>query len=45
VKKPVKKGKKVAPMPAQLRKTVEAKKEDKNVLFEKRPRSFGIGRL
>jgi len=43
VKKPVKKGKKVAPMPAQLRKTVEAKKEDKNVLFEKRPRSFGIG--
>jgi len=42
VKKPVKKGKKVAPPPAQLRKA-EAKKEDKNVLFEKRPRSFGIG--
>jgi len=42
VKKPVKKSKKVAPPPAQLRKQ-EPKKDDKNVLFEKRPRSFGIG--
>ena len=42
VKKVVKKVKKVAPPPAQLRKT-EAKKDDKNALFEKRPRSFGIG--
>jgi len=42
VKKVVKKVKKVAPTPAQLRKT-EPKKEDKNALFEKRPRSFGIG--
>ncbi|KAI6243955.1 60S ribosomal protein L7a [Aphelenchoides fujianensis] len=43
VKKVVKKGKKVAPVPAQLRKAAAAKKDDKNVLFEKRPRSFGIG--
>jgi len=42
VKKVVKKVKKVAALPAQLRKT-EAKKDDKNVLFEKRTRSFGIG--
>jgi large subunit ribosomal protein L7Ae len=41
-KKVVKKVKKVAPAPAQLRKN-EPKKEDKNALFEKRPRSFGIG--
>jgi hypothetical protein len=42
VKKVVKKVKKVAPVPAQLRKT-DTKKEDKNALFEKRTRSFGIG--
>jgi hypothetical protein len=35
--------KKVAAPPAQLRK--EPKKDDKNALFEKRPRSFGIGRF
>jgi hypothetical protein len=44
VKKVVKKVKKVAAPPAQLRKT-EPKKDDKNALFEKRPRSFGIGRF
>ncbi|KAI6173297.1 60S ribosomal protein L7a [Aphelenchoides besseyi] len=43
VKKVVKKSKKVAPPPAQLRKAEAAKKEEKNALFEKRPRSFGIG--
>jgi len=43
VKKVVKKVKKVAPPPAQLRKAPETKKDDVNVLFEKRPRSFGIG--
>jgi len=41
-KKVVKKVKKVAALPAQLRKT-EPKKDEKNALFEKRPRSFGIG--
>jgi large subunit ribosomal protein L7Ae len=35
--------KKVAPPPAQLKKTEVAKKETKNPLFEKRPRNFGIG--
>ncbi|KAI6191503.1 60S ribosomal protein L7a [Aphelenchoides bicaudatus] len=42
VKKVVKKVKKVAAPPAQLRKN-EPKKDDKNALFEKRTRSFGIG--
>ncbi|CAD5234568.1 unnamed protein product [Bursaphelenchus xylophilus] len=42
VKKTVRKTKKVAPPPAQLRKT-DAKKEEKTSLFEKRTRSFGIG--
>jgi hypothetical protein len=44
VKKVAKKVKKVAAPPAQLRKN-EPKKDDKAALFEKRPRSFGIGRF
>lgn len=44
MKKVVKKVKKVAAPPAQLRKS-EPKKDDKNALFEKRPRSFGIGKF
>jgi large subunit ribosomal protein L7Ae len=35
--------KKVAALPAQLKKAVDAKKPPKTTLFEKRPRNFGIG--
>lgn len=43
MQKKIKKIRKVAPPPAQLKKA-EAKKDTKNPLFEKRPRNFAIGK-